>query len=86
MKLASLFAGVAIALPTFTAIATTRFSPPSSPIRGGNMSSKSPKIGGFRGDSRIYARGLINKVERKIGTQTEYFLFSKPQSNSFSFI
>jgi hypothetical protein len=29
------------------------------------MYSKSPRIGGFRGHSRIYARGLMSKVVLK---------------------
>jgi hypothetical protein len=35
------------------------FRPPSPPNSGGNRSSKSPKIGGFRGHSRIYARDTM---------------------------
>jgi hypothetical protein len=40
-------------------LAKVNFRPPTPPIGGGNMSSKSPKIGRFRGHSRIDARGLV---------------------------
>ncbi len=39
-------------------LAKADFRPPSSPILG-EHESKSPKLGGFRGHSRIYARGLL---------------------------
>jgi len=32
-------------------------------LKGGRILSKSPRIGGFRGHSTIYARGLINILE-----------------------
>jgi hypothetical protein len=35
---------------------------PLAPQFWGNMSSKSPKLGGFRGHFRIYARGLLTTV------------------------
>jgi hypothetical protein len=42
-------------------LAKVDFRPPSPPILGGTWNSKSPRIGGFRGLSKIYARGLLNQ-------------------------
>jgi hypothetical protein len=54
--------------------------------------SKSPRIGGFRGDSRIYARGLISRllshsVERKpLEIMGQYYKFVNTTKRSESTI
>jgi hypothetical protein len=48
-------------------------SPPQPPILEGSGASKSPRIGGFRGHSRIYARDdheLRSQPRMKIGIGT----------------
>ncbi len=41
---------------------------PMPPNFGGNKNLKSPRIGGFRGHSNIYARGLVKVCHLEIST------------------
>jgi len=41
------------------------------PNFGGRIHSKSPRVGGFRGHSRIYVRGLVYATENPIGENSK---------------